>query len=86
MNIKLFCIPITFNNPLKVCFSNNKYTITTQTLATKNCKSIFLIKKPGFNCFSKIRPLAYTHEFLTIDILLYIKSENSIFMLKLINK
>ena len=24
---KLFCIPITFNNPLKACFSNKTYLI-----------------------------------------------------------
>ena len=36
-------IPITFNKPLKVCFSNKKNTITPNT----NCKSIFVIKKPG---------------------------------------
>ena len=27
----LFCIPITFNNQLKVCFLNKKYPITIQT-------------------------------------------------------
>ena len=26
-----FCVTITFNNPLKVCFSNKQYPITTQT-------------------------------------------------------
>jgi hypothetical protein len=28
IHIKYFCIPITFNNPLKFCFSNKKYLIT----------------------------------------------------------
>ena len=29
-----FCIPITFNNSLKICFSNKKYPITIQTRPT----------------------------------------------------
>ena len=40
----VFCIPITFNNPLKVCFSNNKYTITTQTRPTQIVKVYFLLE------------------------------------------
>ena len=40
----MFCIPITFNNQLKVCFSNKKYTITTQTRLTQIVKVYFLLK------------------------------------------
>jgi hypothetical protein len=47
------CIPITFNNPLKVCLSDKKYT--TQTRPTQIVKvHIFLIEKPGFNGLLKI--------------------------------
>ena len=31
---KTICKPITFNNPLRVCFSNKKNTITTRTRPT----------------------------------------------------
>ena len=41
--------PITFNNPLKICFSNKKSTPQTQIVI-----SIFLIEKPVFNEFLKI--------------------------------
>ena len=41
---KIFCIPITFNNPLKVCFSNKKYPITIQTRPTQIVKVYFLLK------------------------------------------
>ena len=53
---KCFRIPITFNNPLKVYFSNKKNTITSYNpnRPDTNCKSIFLIEKPGFNGFLKI--------------------------------
>ena len=34
----LYSIPITFNNPLKVCFSNKKNNITTQTRPTQIVK------------------------------------------------
>ena len=30
-----FCIPITFNNPLKACFSKKKYLITIQIHPTQ---------------------------------------------------
>ena len=40
----LICIPITFNNPFKVCFSNKKCTITTQTRLTQIIKVYFLLK------------------------------------------
>ena len=40
----IICIPITLNNPLKVCFSNKKYTITTQTRPTQIIKVYFLLK------------------------------------------
>ena len=45
---KIFCILITYNNPLKVCFSNNPNKSDT------NCKSIFLIRNLAFNGFLKI--------------------------------
>ena len=35
---------ITYNNPLKVCFSNKKNTITTQTRPTQIVKVYFLLK------------------------------------------
>ena len=46
-------IPITFNNPLKVCFFNKKYPITIQTSPTKILKVYFLLKS-FFNGFLKI--------------------------------
>ena len=52
--IIIICISITFNNPLKVCFSNKKYLITIQTRPTQIVISIFLIEKPVFNRFLKI--------------------------------
>ena len=42
--IKAICKPITFNNPLKVYFSNKKYSITTQTRPTQIVKVYFLLK------------------------------------------
>ena len=51
----LFCIPITFNNPLKACFSNKKYLITVKTgQAQIVIVHISLIEKPVFNGFLKI--------------------------------
>ena len=41
------CIPITFNNPLKFCFTNKKYSITTQTRPAQIVKLYFLLKN-GF--------------------------------------
>ena len=38
------CIPITLNNPLKACFLNKKYPITTQTRPTQIVKVNFLLK------------------------------------------
>ena len=38
------CIPMTFNNPLKVGFSNKKYTLTTQKRPTQIVKVYFLFK------------------------------------------
>ena len=52
--MNIVCIPITFNNPLIVCFSNKKYLITIQTPPTQFIISIFLIEKMGFNRFLKI--------------------------------
>ena len=39
----IFCVPITFDNPLKVCFSNKKNTITTQTRPRQIVKFYFLL-------------------------------------------
>ena len=36
--------PITFNNPLKDCFSDKKYTVTTQVHPTQIVKVYFLLK------------------------------------------
>ena len=44
---KTICIPISFNNPLKACFSNKKYPITIQTRQTQIVKAYFLL----INCF-----------------------------------
>ena len=44
MNTIYICIPITFNKPLKVCFSDKKYTITTQTRPTKIVNVYFILK------------------------------------------
>ena len=52
--VKILCIPITINNPLKVCFSNKKYLITTQTYPTQFGIRIFLIKKPGLSWCTKL--------------------------------
>ena len=35
-----FCIIITFNNPLKVCFSNKKYILYNKSEKKKLCKNI----------------------------------------------
>ena len=47
------CIPITFINPLKFCFSNKKSYYNPNSPNT-NCKRIFLIEKLFFNGFLKI--------------------------------
>ena len=39
----IFCIPITFNYPLIVCFSNKKYPNTIQTHPTQIVQNLFLI-------------------------------------------
>ena len=41
---KHICKPITFNNPIKACFSNKKYTVSIQT-QTKQIK----YRNPGSN-------------------------------------
>ena len=48
-----FCIPITFNNPLKIC-SNKKISYYNLNTPDTNCKSIFLNEKPVFNGYLKI--------------------------------
>ena len=50
LTVKTF---VTFNNPLKVCCSNKKYTITTQTGRTQIVK-VYLSLKSGFNGILKI--------------------------------
>ena len=42
---KYFCIPITFHNPLKVCFTFNKYLITILT-RPKQIGKLYFFKKP----------------------------------------
>ena len=37
-----------FNDPLKACFSNMKYTYITIQRTRQNCKSIFLNEKISF--------------------------------------
>ena len=53
---KIFCIPITFNNPLKAkaSFSNKKYPITFQTCPTQIVKVYFLLKDRLISSFVKI--------------------------------
>ena len=53
--VRIIYIPTTFNNPLKVYIKSLKeiYYYNPNTPDT-NCKSIFLIEKPGFNKFLKI--------------------------------
>ena len=41
---KFFCIPITFNNSLKACFSNKKYPITIQIRMKQIVKEYFWMK------------------------------------------
>ena len=47
-------MPITFINPLKVCFSNKKYPIIIQTQPTQIVKEYFSLKKMVFDRFLKI--------------------------------
>ena len=51
--LNFICIPITFDNPLKANFSNNKYLITIQTRQTQIVEVYFLLQT-GFNTFLKI--------------------------------
>ena len=45
---------MSFNNPLKVCFSIKKYLITIQTRRlTQIVSSLFIVENPGFNRFLK---------------------------------
>ena len=45
---KLFCIQITFNNPLKAFFSNKIYLITIQIRPTQILKVYFFLKNRNF--------------------------------------
>ena len=47
----IVCIPITFNNPIKACFSNKKYHLRIQKHTTQILNSIFLIDKPVLQDF-----------------------------------
>ena len=49
-----FCIPITFNNPLKVSFSNKKYPITIQTHPTQIVKVYLVLENHVLIKFLKI--------------------------------
>ena len=51
VNITVSITIITFNNPLKVCFSNQKYIITTQTRPTQIVKVYFLLKNRVLTVF-----------------------------------
>ena len=49
------CTPlITFNNPIKVCFSNKKYPITIQTRPTQIVKVYFLMKNRFLADFKRV--------------------------------
>ena len=52
-------ISITFNNPLKACFSNMKYILQSKAPDT-NCISIFLNEKTCFSGFLFLRLLVYS--------------------------
>ena len=54
------CIPITSNNPVKVCFSNKKYAITIQTHPTQIVKVYFLLKTRFLKIIGAQNQLAIT--------------------------
>ena len=49
---KIFCISMTFNNPIEGCVFNKKYSVTIQT-RTHKCKQYISYLKTGFNRISK---------------------------------
>ena len=49
LQIKVICMPITFNNSLKACFSNKTYFVTIQTRPTQIVNSIFIVAHPVFH-------------------------------------
>ena len=51
MTFNVICIPITLNNPLKVCFSNKKNTITTHKRTTHVVELYFLVKNRVLTVF-----------------------------------
>ena len=59
---KYFCIRITFNNPIKICFYNKKYPVTIQI-------HIYVYR------YQRLQILTHTHKFLTLNIRLLIKNE-----------
>ena len=59
INMTLVYISLTFNNPLKVCFSNKNYLITIQTHPTLIVKSIILIEKPIFKGYWCTKSIIY---------------------------
>ena len=58
------CIPITFNNPLKVCFLNKKYTITIQTRPKQIVKVYFLLRNRFLTNF--LRLFVYENCYLSL--------------------
>ena len=52
--LNFICIPLTFNNPLKACFSNMKYINNNPKTPDINCKIIVLNRKQVFSGFLKI--------------------------------
>ena len=45
---EIICTPISFNNPIKACFSNMKHTVLIQT-RTKQMETCISYSKTGFN-------------------------------------
>ena len=66
IKLRIFCIPITFNNPLKACFSNKTYMyITIQTHPTQIVNVYFLMKFFFWRIFKDYRSKkSITYHFL----------------------
>ena len=59
MNIKKFCMELllytnTFDNSIKTCFLNKKYTVLLQTHPTQIETITFLIENPGLIGVAKV--------------------------------
>ena len=64
---KFYCIPITFNNSLKVCFSKIRYVIKINPNTPKtNFNSLFLIEKPVKR--SLVHKINYLHIPFCLDL------------------